>query len=46
MARGKPEDPKVAALRESRALNPRPDAVRDEAFTAEEFLDALSLIHI
>ncbi len=33
------EDPKVAALREARVLNPRPEAVTDEAFAAEEFLD-------
>lgn len=46
MTRGKPEDPKVAALRESRALNPRPDAVRDEAFAAAEFLDARDLVQV
>jgi transposase len=46
VARGKPEDPKVAALRESRVLNPRPDAVRDEAFAVEEFLDARDLVQV
>ena len=46
MARGRPEDPKVAALREARALNPRPDAVTDEAFLAEEFLDARDLVQV
>jgi transposase len=46
MARRRPEDPKVAALRESRALNPRPDAVTDEEFLAEEFLDARDLVQV
>ncbi len=44
MARG--EDPKVAALREARALNPRPEAVTDEAFAAEEFLDSRDLVQV
>ncbi len=44
MARG--EDPKVAALREARALNPRPEAVTDEAFAAEEFLDPRDLVQV
>jgi len=38
--RGSAEDPKVAALRESRCLNPHPGQVTDEAFLAEEFFDA------
>jgi transposase len=42
----RPEDPKVAALREARALNPRPEAVTDEAFLAEEFLDARDLVQV
>ena len=46
MARRRPEDPKVAALREARALNPRPEAVTDEAFLAEEFLDARDLVQV
>ena len=46
MARRRPEDPKVAALREARALNPRPDAVTDEEFLAEEFLDARDLVQV
>ncbi len=45
MAR-RPEDPKVAALREARALNPRPESVADEAFLAEEFLDARDLVQV
>lgn len=46
MAGRRPEDPKVAALREARALNPRPEAVTDEAFLAEEFLDARDLVQV
>lgn len=46
MARRRPEDPKVATLREARSLNPRPDAVTDEAFLAEEFLDARDLVQV
>ena len=46
MGRRRPEDPKVAALREARALNPRPEAVTDEAFLAEEFLDARDLVQV
>lgn len=40
------EDPKVAALREERCLNPRPEAVRDPAFEASEFLDARDLVQV
>jgi transposase len=36
----------VAALREARALNSRPEAVADEAFAAEEFLDARDLVQV
>jgi transposase len=36
----------VAALREARALNPRPEAVTDEEFLAEEFLDARDLVQV
>jgi transposase len=46
VARRGVEDPKVAALREARALNPRPEAVTDEAFQAEEFLDARDLVQV
>ena len=46
MGRRRPEDPKVSALREVRALNPRPEAVTDEAFLAEEFLDARDLVQV
>jgi transposase len=40
------EDPKVEALREERTLNPRPEAVTDEAFAASEFLDARDLVQV
>jgi transposase len=40
------EDPKVEALREERCLNPRPEAVRDPAFAASEFLDARDLVQV
>ena len=44
--RGSSEDPKVAALRESRCLNPRPEQVTDEAFLAEEFFDARDMVQV
>jgi transposase len=40
------EDPKVRALREERSLNPRPEAVRDPAFSSSEFLDARDLVQV
>jgi transposase len=40
------EDPKVEALRAERCLNPRPDAVVDEAFAASSFLDARDLVQV
>ena len=46
MASGRGEDPKVAALREARALNPRPEAVTDEAFAAGGFLDARDIVQV
>jgi transposase len=45
MARRK-EDPKVAALREERSLNPRPEAVHDPAFAGSEFLDARDMVQV
>jgi transposase len=45
MARGG-EDPKVAALRAERSLNPRPESVRDEQFASSEFLDARDLVQV
>ena len=46
MARKRRPDPKVAALRESRTLNPRPEAVSDEEFAATEFFDARDLVQV
>lgn len=43
--RGK-EDPKVVALRASRTLNPRPEAVRDEQFRAADFFDARDMVQV
>ena len=41
------EDPKEAALRAARCLNPRPEAVADEVFTAGlEFFDARDLVQV
>lgn len=40
------QDPKEEALRQARALNPRPEAVRDPAFVSEEFLDARDLVQV
>ncbi len=40
------EDPKVAALRAERSLNPRPEAVRDGAFRESAFLDARDLVQV
>ncbi len=37
------EDPNVAALRETRCLNPHPEAVTDERFTSSDFFDARDL---
>lgn len=40
------EDPKVAALRAQRTLNPRPEAVKDERFEASGFFDARDLVQV
>lgn len=37
---------KIRALRESRTLNPRPEAVTDEAFAASSFLDPHDLVQV
>jgi transposase len=36
----------VAALREERSLNRRPEAVRDPAFAGSEFLDARDMVQV
>jgi transposase len=40
------EDPKVAALRAARCLNPHPEAVTDEVFTSQEFFDARDAVQV
>jgi transposase len=39
-------DPKEEELREARALNPRPEAVTDPAFSESEFLDPRDLVQV
>jgi transposase len=39
-------DAKEAALAETRTLNPRPEAVRDEQFVSSEFFDARDLVQV
>ena len=46
MARKRKPDAKEAALAETRTLNPRPEAVRDEQFASSEFLDARDLVQV
>ena len=46
MARKRKPDAKEAALAETRTLNPRPEAVRDEQFTSSEFFDARDLVQV
>jgi len=40
------QDPKVAALRADRILNPRPEDVVDEGFGSSEFFDARDLVQV
>jgi transposase len=44
MARG--HDPKLEALQAERSVNPRPEAVRDEAFNASSFFDARDVVQV
>jgi transposase len=44
--RGAREDPKIAALRGARCLNPHPEAVTDEAFLSREFFDARDAVQV
>jgi transposase len=46
VAKAGKSDPKVEALRAARSLNPRPEAVSDEAFGASEFLDPRDLVQV
>ena len=40
------EDPKAAALREARCLNPHPGQVTDEAFGSSDFFDARDVVQV
>jgi len=40
------QDPKVQALRAERSLNPRPEAVADEAFAGSAFFDPRDLVQV
>ena len=46
MAPSKPADPKTTSLRRHGALNPRPQAVRDELFVAGGFFDRRDLVQV
>jgi hypothetical protein len=47
MARREPgEDPKAAALRKARCLNPHPEQVSDPAFLSGEFFDARDMVQV
>jgi transposase len=41
-----PDDAKRAALKQSGALNPRPEDVRDERFQANDFFDPSDLVQV
>jgi len=42
----KASDPKIETLQAQRCLNPHPEAVVDEAFSASEFLDPRDLVQV
>jgi transposase len=46
VAKRRGPDPKAEALRETRTLNPRPQAVRDEEFASSEFFDPRDLVQV
>lgn len=46
MVKQRQDDPKVAALRAERSLNPRPQDVVDETFTGSEFFDSRDLVQV
>ena len=46
MAKQKAPDPKLVALRERGAVNPRPKAVTDELFRTHEFFDPRDLVQV
>ena len=46
MARKRKLDAKAAGLAQTRTLNPRPEAVRDEQFGSSEFFDARDVVQV
>jgi transposase len=46
MARTRPPDPKLEALRKHGSLNPHPDRVQDPLFAAGDFFDARDLVQV
>lgn len=46
MAKAKPPDPKLEALRQQGSLNPRPDKVSDPLFATADFFDARDLVQV
>ena len=46
MAKRKPPNPKIAALRERRCLNPHPEKVVDPLFATADFFDARDLVQV
>jgi len=46
VARKRKPDAKEAALAQTRTLNPRPEAVRDDQFASAEFFDARDLVQV
>ena len=46
MAKTRPPDPKVQALRKQGSLNPHPEKVQDPLFAATDFFDARDLVQV
>ena len=46
MAKTRPPDKKIEALRKQGSLNPHPDAVQDPLFAAADFFDARDLVQV
>jgi len=46
MTRQKPQNPKVAALRQSGTLNSSPESIQDELFLSHPFFDARDLVQV
>ena len=46
MAKTRPPNPKIEALRKQGSLNPHPEKVQDPLFTAADFFDARDLVQV